>query len=189
MADPKIKLNEVDFFEIDTDREPYIAEAVGEEVAKENDEFNEKYIENELNQECLRHAMPCQCRAGEFMMKQQKRAQLLNLKPGSPYMAKLDQEDVDAFKYGIIVEMSNGRYTRIPCVVTECKRCHEIKIYGDSTVLTRLLAESFTHYVSSNDDGNEEGSNPLQEMLNSGEYEMTDIPEEEPEEEKSEPAE
>ena len=189
MADPKIKLDEVDFFEIDTDREPYDAEAVGEEVAKENDEFNEKYIENELNQECLRHAMPCQCRAGEFMMKQQKRAQLLNLKPGSPYMAKLDQEDVDAFKYGIIVEMSNGRYTRIPCVVTECKRCHEIKIYGDSTVLTRLLAESFTHYVSSNDDGNEEGSNPLQEMLNSGEYEMTDIPEEEPEEEKTEPAE
>ena len=55
--------------------------------------------------------------------------------------------------------------------------------------IARLLAESFTHYVSSNDDENEEGSNPLQEMLNSGEYEMTDIPEEEPEEEKTEPAE
>lgn len=142
-----VKMENVDFYEIDLDNPPFnpdIADAdYLESVETENAEFTEK----KLIPEMLRAAAPCQCRAGEFMAKNQKRAMLLGVRPGEQFAAQLDQEDVDANQFGAIVMMRQGKYTDIACILRECKRCHKIDIYGRSNVITRLFAESYTHYA------------------------------------------
>lgn len=149
VGNPNITVNmeNVDFFEIDLDNPPFNPEIADADYLETLEKENAEFIDEKLIPEMLRAAAPCQCRTGEFMAKNQKRAMLLGVRPGEQFAAQLDQEDVDANQFGAIVMMRQGKYTEIACIVRECKRCHKIDIYGRSNVLTRLFAESYTHYA------------------------------------------
>lgn len=169
-----VKLENMEIYEVDIDNPPFDPEAHTEEDLNEISIANDNFIDNKLIPELIRHSAPCACRMNEFMARHQKRAQLLGIRPGQQYAAGLEQVDVDAYRFGIILTMKNGRYTNWNCIVKECKVCRHIELFGDSRVITRLLAESFTHYA----DAQLEEDNITLDDLSGDEYVMENIGEE-----------
>ena len=147
MAELHINLDNLDFYEVDVDNPPFNESDHTEEELKAIEEHNDKFMETDLNKTLIPMCNPCNCRMGEIMDRTMRRAQLLGQRPGPNIQINLEQEDVDAYKFGIVVTMEGGRYKSIDCIVKECKKCHHIEINGNSSVITRLLAESFTHFV------------------------------------------
>ena len=65
------------------------------------------------------------------------------------YQAKVEQEDVDKFKFSVIVTTENGVMDPEPaCIMRECKYCHKVDIWGDIDVLTRIVAESTANKIT-----------------------------------------
>lgn len=146
----RIKMDDVDFFEVDIDNPPYNPDMAPEDYRQEVIEDNDKFVNEVLNAKLLSMAAPCPCRTGEVVRKNQTRAKLMGMNPAQmPLM--LDQEDIDAVKFGVVAMSTKGKYTDIACIVRECRQCHHVDIHGDSTVITRLLAESYTHYADAQD--------------------------------------
>lgn len=171
MGKLKIDLEHLDFYEIDLDNPPFSEEGLSEDQVKELNDKNDKWIDEALTTEIVKLAGPCACRMLEFQQKHMRKAQLLNAKPGE-YMPALDQEDVDAYHYGVVVSMQNGLYNGIQCIIRECKRCHHIDIFGRSEVLTRLFAETFTHFEDNQAAMNEQMNGTDTEDVN-----VEDVPE------------
>ena len=169
-----VKLENMEIYEVDVDNPPFSGEDLTEEELDDIAKANDAFIETKLTPELIRYSAPCGCRMNEFMARHQKRAQLLGIRPGQQYAAGLEQVDVDAYRFGIILTMENGRYTKWNCIVKECKVCHRIEIFGDSRVITRLLAESFTHYA----DAQLEEDHMTLDDLDGDEYVMENIGEE-----------
>lgn len=184
MAKLQVNMEEVTFFDIDDGTTPFDEETVSADVLKEVEAANNKFIDEVINLELLKISQPCQCRMAEFMNKHQKRAALLGGPPNS-YVPTLDQEDVDAYKFGIIVRSVDGYIKSIEGIIRECRNCHKIDFWGNSAVFTRLMAESFRNFMESTReaeaDGDEsvdtEDTNPLEEMLNGGDYKMETLDE------------
>ena len=134
------------FYEIDMNNPPFDYDSLTEEEQKEIDVYNNQFIEGELTNRLLALCAPCPCRVQEVMMKHQNRARLVGQ---DKYVPTLDQDDVDAYTWAVVISSKDGKYTSVDMIVKECKNCHEIHTYGDSSVYGRLLAESFTHYADS----------------------------------------
>lgn len=175
MAKLQVNMEEVTFYDIDDSAIPFDEEVADAEVLRGIEAANNKFINEVINLELLKISQPCQCRMAEFMNKHQKRAALLGGPPNS-YVPALDQEDVDAYKFGIIVRSIDGYIKSIEGIIRECRGCHKIDFWGNSAVFTRLMAESFRNYMEStheNEETSADGnSNPLEEMSDGGDYKL-----------------
>ena len=155
MSEPnRIRINweDVTWFEVDLDKHPIDLDALSEEERNAIEEFNDKYMNEQIGPKLIMYADPCPCRMAEVMQKHQRRAQLVG---AQNYIPTKEQDDLDAFKFSIITTIHEGKTVSLDCVIKECRRCHRIEIFGDSSVLIRLMAESFRNYKTSQEEEEE----------------------------------
>lgn len=111
-------------------------------LKKKNDKLTKEHVTKRL----LANTGVCSCQMEEFTKKHMQRARLLygtNQTYQQQYQAKVEQEDVDKFKFSVIVITENGLMDPEPAFIArECKLCHKIDMWGDIDVLTRIVAES-----------------------------------------------
>lgn len=141
---PKVDLEKVTFYEIDAGDD--VGHVLTEEEKKQNDTFLQDYLIPELG----RRIKVCECRMPEILEKTSRRAKLMNLDPRQIQGALLlDQEDIDASKFGVIVTSKNGVYDGIACITVECAKCRKIDIYGDAASITTLIAGNLANTYDS----------------------------------------
>ena len=165
MSEPnRIRINweDVTWFEVDLDKHPIDLDALSEEERNAIEEFNDKYMNEQIGPKLIMYADPCPCRMAEVMQKHQRRAQLVG---AQNYIPTKEQDDLDAFKFSIITTIHEGKTVSLDCVIKECRRCHHIEIFGDSSVLIRLMAESFRNYKTSQEEEEE-----LEQGYNANEF-------------------
>lgn len=148
----RINWEDVTWFEVDLDKHPIDLDALSEEERNAIEEFNDKYMNEQIGPKLIMYADPCLCRMAEVMQKHQRRAQLVG---AQNYIPTKEQDDLDAFKFSIITTIHEGKTVSLDCVIKECRRCHRIEIFGDSSVLIRLMAESFRNYKTSQEEEEE----------------------------------
>lgn len=153
----QIKLDEVNYFDIDIGRIPFSTAGLPSDEAAKIDaavaEYNANFDNNVVNDALVKVAYPCQCRMGEVMLRHQRRASILG-DNAQPLQLSLEQEDLDAYKYGVCVLSKDGKAEKIELIVRECKNCHKIDFWGNSAVFTQLMAEAITNMESvQNDEG------------------------------------
>ena len=141
---PKVDLEKVTFYEIDAGDD--VGHVLTEDEEKQNDTFLQDYLIPELG----RRIKICECRMPEILEKTGRRAKLMNLDPRQMQdTLLLDQEDVDASKFGVIVTSKNGVYDGIACITVECTKCRKIDIYGDAASITTLIASNLVNNYDS----------------------------------------
>lgn len=59
---------------------------------------------------------------------------------------------VSSFKFTAILEMSSERYTRVIAIVKECKTCHRLEYFGDSSTMAQLMAEATVNRMNTEND-------------------------------------
>lgn len=142
----KINYNEnVVFFEIElSDFNP---DSLSASERKELEVANDNYINTVLTGLLLSKINPCECRMGKVQQKHMRRAQL----SGNPqtYIPYPDQEDVDAYRYGIVVLAEKGRLTSVSAIIRQCKECMKIDYWGDVIIFSRMVAEVTTNFFNS----------------------------------------
>ena len=158
----RINWEDVTWFEVDLDKHPIDLDALSEEERNAIEEFNDKYMNEQIGPKLIMYADPCPCRIAEVMQKHQRRAQLVG---AQNYIPTKEQDDLDAFKFSIITTIHEGKTVSLDCVIKECRRCHRIEIFGDSSVLIRLMAESFRNYKTSQEEEEE-----LEQGYNANEF-------------------
>ena len=113
---------------------------------------NEKFTHDHITTKLLANTGVCSCQMEEFTKKHMAKAKLLygtNQLYQHQYQANVEQEDVDKFKFSVIVMTENGLMDEEPaCIMRECKFCHKVDIWGDIDVLTRIVAESTANKIT-----------------------------------------
>lgn len=113
---------------------------------------NEKLTHDHVTTKLLANTGVCNCQMEEFTKKHMAKARLLygtNQTYQQQYQAKVEQEDIDKFKFSVIVTTENGVMDPEPaCIMRECKFCHKVDIWGDIDVLTRIVAESTANKIT-----------------------------------------
>ena len=113
---------------------------------------NEKLTHDHVTTKLLSNTGVCSCQMEEFTKKHMAKAKLLygtNQLYQQQYQANVEQEDVDKFKFSVIVTTENGVMDEEPaCIMRECKYCHKVDIWGDIDVLTRIVAESTANKIT-----------------------------------------
>lgn len=147
-------------YEIDSDDygECETSRKLLDEINSDNDQF----ITEKLVPSLLSRCAPCSCRMQEIAEREIRKAQLLGRAP-SPNIA-LTQEDVDAYKFGVVLTMEKGRYTKINLIVRTCKKCKDIHFWGEGDVFTKLMAEAFTRMADI--EKSKESEDPESEIAN-----------------------
>ena len=126
--------------------------ALSDEEYNEIKRQNEKLTHDHVTTKLLANAGVCNCQMEAFTKKHMAKAKLLygtNQAYQQQYQAKVEQEDVDKFKFSVIVTTENGVMNPEPaCIMRECKFCHKVDIWGDIDVLTRIVAESTANKIT-----------------------------------------
>ena len=116
-------------------------------LSKEDEKANAEFL-NKLGEHCAEIVTPCMCNAHEYMKRQAAKARLLQ-GTGADFVAGPDQELVDGFKFSAILVMNAEKYTAVSAVIKECKNCHRLEYFGDSSVLAQLMAEATVNHMNS----------------------------------------
>ncbi len=129
----------VDKFDDELERTP-------EETAELNQK-NQEWITTTLVPKLLSLSGFCACRMSEVYERTQRRANLI-AKPGIMPVPTIEQEDIDAYKYVVVVVAEHDQYESISLIIRECKKCNKLDFWGDSTMLGtamgRIINESYT---------------------------------------------
>ena len=142
----QVDLEKVTFYEIDTgEDETHV-------LTEEEEASNSEFLQKSLIPELTKRVKVCDCRMQDVLEKNMRRAKLMNLDPRQMTMT-LDQSDIDACKFGVIVTSKNGVYDGIACITVECASCRKIDIYGDASNITTLIANNLVHTYKSDEDG------------------------------------
>ena len=147
MAKLEVKLDNINVYELESN-DSFDYDALPEEKQKEIDAVNEKYERTKLQQAVQSKAGPCQCMSMELQERAMRRASLLTAhsQPGMPIQLELTQADIDQKDFVVILNTDDGVYGDIRCIVSHCKRCGEMHVWGDLAPLGDLLAHSFVDY-------------------------------------------
>lgn len=146
-----------------------------EERTKEIYAANNNFIDKAVIPELMAKCNVCQCYMPKFMEKNERKRMILNVPP-QQYHPELDQEDIDMNEFGIIVMAHDEKYVGISCIVRECAHCHQLNFWGDSAVMSRIVAEFTTNFISESHQHNETMSNDEVPNVNASEiqYEAID---------------
>lgn len=160
-------------------------ERTSEEVEALN-EKNQDWITKTLIPKLLSLSGFCPCRMQEVYERAHRRQSILqgaNPIPGND-MIQLTQEDVDTYKYVVVVVAEHDSYESISLIIRECKKCNKLDFWGDSTMLGsamgRIINDSYTladmvpeNYEVEDIDVSEEsplGADTALENLETGEF-------------------
>ncbi len=131
----------VDKFDDELERTP-------EETAELNQK-NQEWITATLVPKLLSLSGFCPCRMSEVYERAQRRQTILQgFATDGGDMIQLTQEDVDTYKYVVVVVAEHDQYESISLIIRECKKCNKLDFWGDSTMLGtamgRIINESYT---------------------------------------------
>lgn len=129
-----VNVEDIEIYDIETQEGEIPA------LTKEEEQANAEFL-NKLGEHCAEMVTPCMCNAHEYMARQASKARLLQ-GTGADFVAGPDQELVDGFKFSAILVMNAEKYTAVSAVIKECKNCHRLEYFGDSSVLAQLMAEA-----------------------------------------------
>ena len=179
-----VNLDKLSIYEIDIDNPPFSTDGLSEEEIKALDEVNEEFLQKNVYPILIQRSAPCGCRQQEVLERALRRSQLMG-KQFNGQIA-LEQEDVDAYNYGVILEVSGGKYTKVNMITQECSKCGRLSIWNGGSVFLRLMAESFTRIIDSASvpDTDEELLKSL--GLDPSEYKLENLPDDDKEEAETE---
>lgn len=140
--------DDVIFYEVERD-ESVNLDDLPQEVQDEIEAKNTKFLTEVVEPEIMKTFGICQCNMPEFIARNERKRQLLAVPPQA-FQPTIEQEDVDKYKYAIIVISDHGVMTGVSCFMRECKTCHKIDYWGDVSVFAHLLAEITTNFVTMN---------------------------------------
>lgn len=143
----KINLDKLSIYEIDIDNPPFSTDGMNEEEIKALNDANEAFLQENVYPVLIQRSAPCGCRQQEVLERALRRSQLMG-KQFNGQIA-LEQEDVDAYNYGVILEVSGGKYTKVNMITQECGKCGRLSVWNGGSVFLRLMAESFTRIIDS----------------------------------------
>lgn len=143
----KINLDKLSIYEIDIDNPPFSTDGMSEEEIKALNDANEAFLQENVYPVLIQRSAPCGCRQQEVLERALRRSQLMG-KQFNGQIA-LEQEDVDAYNYGVILEVSGGKYTKVNMITQECGKCGRLSVWNGGSVFLRLMAESFTRIIDS----------------------------------------
>lgn len=135
-----VNIEDIDIYDIETCDEEF--EPITEEEEKANAEFLDR-----LGEHCASLVRPCECNAHKFMERQITKARILQ-GSSQQVIAAPDQELIDGFKFSAILVLEKDKYKSVSAVIKECRNCHKIEYYGDSSVFSQLIAESTVNRMS-----------------------------------------
>lgn len=104
------------------------------------DTANEKWIADHLTPKLMTLVGFCPCRMPAVMERTQRRAMLAAVPPGSMIGPSLEQEDIDAYRFVVVVVADHDKYEDISLIIRECKVCSKLDFWGDATMLGGQLA-------------------------------------------------
>ena len=146
---PHINFGEnVLYFQVERSDEP---EDLTEAQLLEREQLTDKLIGEAVEPPLLANIDVCKCSMAEFMQKNERRRQLMNLSP-QQYQPGIDQDDIDNFKFAVVVITKDGIPEGISAIIRECKKCHKIEYWGNIAVFARMVAEITTNFISANGD-------------------------------------
>lgn len=149
MAKLIVKDENIYSFEVELD-DSFRPDALTQEQVDAINAENAKFMKGALQPLLLSKCEPCQCRMAEIQQRIMARMKLLAKPPapGMPVQMELLQEDVDAWEFGVVLETRRGIYSDILTVITRCKMCSTIKLFGKIEGLTYAIASGFTTLAS-----------------------------------------
>ena len=139
----EVKLDLVNVYELESD-ESFDYDKLPPEEQKAIDDSNEKYEHNELQKSLMEKALPCQCMSRELQERAMRRASILSQGPGPmPIQLQLTQDDLNQKDFVVIINTDKGIYKDVRCIVSHCRRCGEMHLWGDLEPIGTLLAHAF----------------------------------------------
>lgn len=114
-----------------------------ENIEKNNMKFLTEVVETEI----MKTFSICPCQMPDFIMRNERKRQIMAVPPQA-FQPTIEQEDIDRYRYAVIVVSEHGVMTGVSCYMRECKTCHKIEYWGDVEVFAHLLAEITTNFVT-----------------------------------------
>ena len=129
------------FYEIE-ENDTFDYEKLRESDKKELDDYNEGKMK-EITENLLRDVVEniCRCSQGEIIKREMQTSRLLTNNT-HPNQIRLRQEDIDQYKFVLIITTKDGRYESVDTIIRECKKCHEITYKGSAEVFGHLVVEA-----------------------------------------------
>lgn len=137
------------FYEIE-ENDSFDYDVLSDEERKEIDTYNDEKIK-EITKTLLDTIIPdglCRCMMQDFFRREMSKTKLINPNAGNAINASIRQEDVDAFKFAIIVVTKDGKYDTVNTVIRECKKCHKIEYWGSVEVFSHMLGEATVNFIN-----------------------------------------
>lgn len=144
----KIKDENLLFFMVEMNDdfdESVLTDEERQEIQRQNDIFEERVIDPAI----FSKVAPCQCQMPRIQQRIQSRLAILGEKallPNGQIQMEIEQEDVDAYQFGVIVECLNGVYQRLLFLVRRCKGCQIIQQWGEIGPYVRMLVDIFDKF-------------------------------------------
>lgn len=141
----EVKLDHINVYELE-DNDSFNYDSLPKEKQEEIDQINEKFEKTTLQQVLHDKAIPCQCMAMEIQERAIRRASLLSGGRNMPISLELTQDDIDQKDFVVVINTENGIYSDIRCIVSHCRRCGELHMWGELEPIGNLLAHCFVDH-------------------------------------------
>lgn len=132
--------NNVLFYIVDKADEPDYLDRIPEDEREALEKANNEWIQQHLTPKLMSLTGFCGCRMPEVMERTQRRAMLAALPPNAIVTPIIEQEDVDAYKFVVVVVADHDKYEDISLIIRECKKCSKIDFWGDAYMLGGQIA-------------------------------------------------
>ena len=111
------------------------------------EQANNKFLTESIEKACLSTFSICPCRMPEFIARNERKRTIMNIAPQA-YQPTVTQEDIDAYRFAVIVISEHGFMKGVSSIIRECKSCHKIEYWGNAEIFGHLLAEITTNFIS-----------------------------------------
>lgn len=115
------------------------------------DNKNSEYIDKTLQDRLLKTILqtPCQCRLGAIMEREMRRAKIMQPNGGQVGI-RFEQEDIDYYKFGVVMLTKNGVYRDVDSIVRQCTNCKHTEFWVDPDLMTQMMAEVSANMINAN---------------------------------------
>ena len=143
-----IKPENITFYDIEIN-DAFDYGALTPEEVTELQKANVEFEVNVLQPELMGRAQPCGCMQEKIMERAITRMKLTNQQSiNGQIPVELTQEDIDMKQFGVVIDIVNGRYDSVLAILSRCKGCSEVRIWGTVEPLTAMVAMAFNDYMN-----------------------------------------
>lgn len=133
------------FYEVEKYDETDMNMLTDEEQAIVED-ANNKFLAEAIEKACMSTFSICPCQMPEFIARNERKRTIMNIAPQA-YQPTITQDDIDAYRFAVIVVSEHGFMKGVSSIIRECKKCHKIEYWGNAEIFAHLLAEITTNFI------------------------------------------